>query len=90
MTTMSKRSKSPVCQSGEATGESCSWSGRATELVTVEWMPEHLRSSHEAAGNWGRWPANGAVRLRCCPACAEWLEAEVACESSDLSDEVAS
>ena len=42
----------------------------------------HLRASHEAAGNWGVYPYNGAERLRCCPACAEMLQAE--------QDEVAS
>ncbi len=66
------------CESGAATGEPCSWDGEADDLVTIEWMPEHLRASHEAAGNWGSYPANGAKRLRCCPACAEMLQAEVA------------
>jgi hypothetical protein len=28
----------------------------------VETMPEHLRSSHRAARNWGAYPANGAER----------------------------
>lgn len=67
-----------ACESGEATGEPCAWDGEADDLVVVEWMPEHLRSSHEAAGNWGVYPYNGAERLRCCPACAEMLQAEVA------------
>jgi hypothetical protein len=31
-------------------------------LVVVETMPEHLRASHEAAGNAGHYPHNGAVR----------------------------
>lgn len=30
--------------------------------VVVETMPEWLRASHEAAGNTGRYPGNGAVR----------------------------
>lgn len=72
----------PACESGTATGEPCVWTGNASDLVTVEWMPEHLRASHEAAGNWGVYPYNGAERLRCCPACAEMLQAE--------QDEVAS
>lgn len=68
----------PACESGTATGEPCVWTGEADELTTVEWMPEHLRASHEAAGNWGEYPHNGAERLRCCPACAEMLQAEQA------------
>lgn len=37
----------------------------------MEWMPEHLRSSHEAAGNRGTYPANGANRIRVARACAD-------------------
>lgn len=33
-----------------------------TDPVVIERMPEHLRASHEAAGNWGRYPHNGAER----------------------------
>jgi hypothetical protein len=39
-------------------------------MVTVEWMPEHLRASHEAAGNSGRYPANGARRIAVSRSCA--------------------
>lgn len=28
----------------------------------IETMPDHLRGSHRAAGNWGVYPANGAER----------------------------
>ena len=35
-----------------------------TTTVIVETMPEHLRSSHRAAGNWGVYPLNGAERTR--------------------------
>lgn len=66
----------PACESGEATGEPCCWDGEPDELVTVEWMPEYLRESHRAAGGWGSYPHNGAQRLRCCPACAEMLQAD--------------
>jgi len=31
--------------------------------VTIETMPDHLRSQHRAAGNWGQWPVNGSVRV---------------------------
>lgn len=32
------------------------------DMVTIEEMPNHLRGSHRAAGNWGRYPHNGATR----------------------------
>lgn len=32
------------------------------KLYLKETMPDHLRSSHRAAGNWGSHPHNGAVR----------------------------
>jgi len=32
-------------------------------LVLLEVMPAHHRESHRRAGNAGRWPVNGAVRL---------------------------
>lgn len=28
----------------------------------IETMPDHIRGSHRAAGNWGTYPANGAQR----------------------------
>lgn len=31
--------------------------------VVVERMPDHLRGSHRAAGNWGDYPRNGAERV---------------------------
>ena len=31
--------------------------------VLVEVMPAHYRESHRAAGNWGQFPFNGAVRM---------------------------
>jgi hypothetical protein len=34
-----------------------------SDLVLVETMPEHLRASHEAAGNHGVYPHNGAERI---------------------------
>jgi hypothetical protein len=43
------------------------------DLVTLESMPEYLRESHRAAGNWGTYPANGAVRERMSRADAEWV-----------------
>jgi hypothetical protein len=35
----------------------------AAPMVIVEVMPDHLVASHEAAGNWGIWPHNGADRF---------------------------
>jgi hypothetical protein len=32
------------------------------DAVIVETMPAHLRESHRRAGNWGRYPLNGAKR----------------------------
>lgn len=32
------------------------------DAVIVETMPDHLRGSHRAAGNWGVYPHNGAER----------------------------
>lgn len=31
-------------------------------IVTLEETPDEYRASHRAAGNWGRYPANGATR----------------------------
>ena len=64
------------CESGRATGERCEWSGDVSELAEIEWMPDCLRASHATAGNWGIYPHNGAVRLRCCPDCVEMLSEE--------------
>lgn len=32
-------------------------------LYVVQTMPQEHRASHRAAGNWGRYPHNGAVRV---------------------------
>ena len=42
------------------------------DMVTLESMPEHLCASHRAAGNWGQYPVNGAIRERMTRADAEW------------------
>lgn len=46
--------------------------------VVVEQMPTQHRSSHEAAGNWGVYPANGATRTVMSREAAEEL-----CEDDD-------
>lgn len=33
--------------------------------VVIEIMPEYLKASHRAAGNWGVYPHNGAKRFSC-------------------------
>jgi hypothetical protein len=66
------------CESGEATGERCAWDGAESELHTIEWMPEYLRESHEAAGNSGSFPSNGSLRLSCCPGCSAMLSEDEA------------
>ncbi len=30
--------------------------------VTIEFMPDDLKSSHRAGGSWGEYPHNGSVR----------------------------
>lgn len=35
----------------------------ASRYILVEVMPAHLRASHEAAGNPGSYPDNGAERM---------------------------
>lgn len=61
------------CECGDALGEACAWAGPRSETVVVEWMPHHLRYFHEAAGNAGTWPSNGALRLRVHVDCARIL-----------------
>lgn len=61
------------CECGEWGGEACQWTGPVSETVRVEWMPEYLRSSHEAARNAGTWPHNGSVRSRVHHECAEMM-----------------
>lgn len=62
------------CECGEWSGVACEWSGDESDLVFVDWMPEHFRASHEAAGidsirGLGR-PA-GVCRLTVSEECAE-------------------
>lgn len=59
------------CDCGECTGVRCEWVGPRSETVVVEYMPEHLRASHEAARNRGVYPHNGALRLRVEQSCAD-------------------
>lgn len=65
--------KNRRCGCGAWTGERCVYVCQPTVLVTVEYMPEHLRSGHESAGSRGSYPSNGAVRVRCAQDCASFL-----------------
>lgn len=60
-----------ACGCGEWMGERCAWTGAKSETVVVEYMPNHVRSSHRAAGNRGSYPTNGAVRVRVEKSCAD-------------------
>lgn len=66
------------CQCGKLLDSSspCAWSGPLSEMVVVEWMPQHFRASHEAAGNRGIYPHNGAERSVLERSCAELLAAD--------------
>lgn len=61
------------CQCGEALGERCEWVGPRSQTALIDWMPDYLRASHRAAGNWGSHPANGSLRLRVALGCGERL-----------------
>lgn len=56
-------SKQIECECGKVTGEKCQWTGPIEETVIVEYMPDSLRDSHEAAGNRGIYPAKSCADL---------------------------
>jgi hypothetical protein len=58
------------CECGGITEHACEWQGEISEMVVIEWMPKSIRSSHEAAGNSGRYPRNGSIRLAVHQDCA--------------------
>lgn len=61
------------CACGEWSGEPCAWVGPTGEMVVVEYMPHDIRASHDAAGNAGVYPCNGASRIRVSRDCAELM-----------------
>lgn len=61
------------CECGDLTGDRCDWTGPIADTVILEYMPEHLRASHVAAGNRGWYPHNGANRIRVAKSCADLL-----------------
>lgn len=70
------------CQAHAALMPQCD--AHATTLV--EWHPLHNRGAHDAAGNTGHWPHNGARRLALCDECA----AELLTSEPDWASEVRS
>jgi hypothetical protein len=61
------------CECGEWSGEYCGAEGAST---VVEYMPESVRATHEAAGysgidGCGQYPANGALRIIAARDCAD-------------------
>lgn len=69
------------CECGRCDGgERCLWDGPLAGMVVVEYMPAYLRSSHQAAGNKGIWPHNGAIRVAVERSCADRIVSE---ESND-------
>ena len=61
------------CECGSITSVLCEWSGPKAQTVTVEYMPECWRASHEDARNYGTWPHNRAERLKINVVCAASL-----------------
>jgi hypothetical protein len=71
MTTATRTGRTWIaCQCAQITGSHCPWIGPRADTVHLEWMPAYLRASHQAAGNAGIYPHNGAVRVRVSPDCA--------------------
>jgi hypothetical protein len=65
------------CECGAVDGEQHDYDLDGSEDVAVlEWMPLQHRASHEAAGNCGVYPHNGAVRVVVLRDCAERVVAE--------------
>jgi hypothetical protein len=74
MTNLSLSTDHVRCGCGELLGgRGCGWTGPAAEAVVLEYMPRSLRSSHDAAGNAGLWPHNGAERAMVERGCAECI-----------------
>lgn len=62
-----------TCECGEWAEERCRAVAPASEMVVIDWMPGHLRGTHEAAGATMRPGMSGAVRARVTPACARHM-----------------
>ena len=75
------------CGCGAVTGQAC-WGDAlpADQVVVIEYMPRELRASHEAAGNSGEWPHNGAVRIAVAKSCADAIMDPDPDDESDDAD----
>lgn len=63
------------CDCGQIHGQGkCNWTGPIEEMVTVEFMPDWIRDSHEASGNSGSYPHNGAERYAVSKSCTDSLD----------------
>lgn len=71
MSDYKERSGEILCECGQWSGERCSWHGPVADTVVVEFMPQHTRASHVAAGNCGTYPSNGSVLIRAERTCAD-------------------
>lgn len=58
------------CECNQWSGEPCNGEGAKQSMVIMEYMPDCMRASHEAAGNRGIHPLNGSERLTVTPECA--------------------
>lgn len=61
------------CECGEWSGESCQWQGSPSGMICVEFVPDWLRGTHEAAGGAGSYPHNGAIRVKVSAQCARLM-----------------
>lgn len=77
------------CECHKALGVKCGRWVEPDDRVTVEWMPHDLRASHEAAGNRGAWPHNGALSLEVSSGCAAEVEADDTEDTDEDTDEEA-
>lgn len=60
------------CECGShSDGGPCYASVPENGCVLIEYVPQHLRASHTAAGNSGVYPHNGSLRIRVHPDCAQ-------------------
>lgn len=75
-TTITSETLATLATTGRSTKGTCEAGDGCTKTATVvmEVMPMCWRGTHEAAGNSGSYPQNGARRLHVCAGCAENLQ----------------
>lgn len=65
------------CECGAVSGDRHDYDlEESDDVVILEWMPPQHRAAHEAAGNSGAYPHNGAIRLVTLRGCAEAIVAD--------------